>query len=183
MRWLLGLAALSGPVLPLMAQSRSFVSVGQAVRLRLPAGDGTFQPRFDGTIVGISGDTLTLRPKRGGGSRLYTPSFESQLMVLTEKRSALVRGGIIGGLAGVLAAGFVATLGGPDCNGDGVLCFIRRHNSARTAALLGGVGAAAGVIVGALSPQKTWTRAWLPEAPPGPVMEPARFRVGMSIRF
>ena len=182
MRWLLVLAALGGPALPLMAQSRSFVSVGQAVRLRIAAGDGTFLPRFDGTIVGMAGDTLMLRPKRGGGSRLYTPSFESQLLVLTEKRSAVLRGGVIGALAGVLTAGLVATVGGPACNGDGVLCFIRRNNSVRNAAILGGVGAVAGVLAGALNPQKTWTRAWLPEGLPGSATG-ARFNLGVAIAF
>lgn len=182
MRWLLALAALGGPALPLMAQSRSFVSVGQSVRLRIPAGDGTFMPRFDGTIVRIAGDTLTLRPKRGGGSRIYTPSFESQLLVLTSKRSAVARGSVIGALTGILAAGFVATLAKPACTGSGVLCFIRRNTSLRNAAILGGTGAVIGGLAGTLSPQKTWTRAWLPEAS-GSALEAAPFRLGWTIRF
>lgn len=181
MRWLLVLAALGGPALPLVAQSRSFVTVGSKVRLRIPAGDGTFLPRFDGTIERISGDTLTLRPKSGGGHRLYTPSNESQLLVVTAKRSAVARGATIGALTGILSAGFLVSLAPKECSGNSVLCFSRRHVAVRNAALLGGVGTVAGAIIGALNPQKTWTRAWMPEA--GPAIGASGMGLGVSIAF
>jgi hypothetical protein len=183
MRWLLVLAALGGPALPLVAQSRSFVTVGSKVRLRIPAGDGTFLPRFDGTIERISGDTLTLRPKTGGGHRLYTPSNENQLLVLTAKRSAVARGATIGALTGILAAGFLVSLAPKECSGNSVLCFSRRHVAVRNAALLGGVGIVAGAIIGAFSPLKTWTRAWMPEAGPSPAVGAGGLGLGLSIAF
>jgi hypothetical protein len=181
MRWLLVLAALGGPALRLSAQVGPPVNVGSKVRLRIPSGDGRFLPRFDGTVVGISGDTLTLRPKTGGGSRTYTPSYDNQLLVLTGQRSAVARGGVIGALTGVLAAGFVATLV-KACTGTGSGCFIRKNVNLRNALILGSAGAVIGGAMGALHPQQTWTRAWLPPGS-GHGAGAAGFRLGLSIRF
>jgi hypothetical protein len=183
MRSLLVLMALGGPALPLAAQPPPVVAVGSKIRLHLPAGDGTFLPRFDGTIVRISGDTLVLRPKQGGGSRLYTPSNDSQLLVLTGHRPSVARGATIGALVGVLTAGFVATLAGPACNGDGVLCYIRRHVSVRNAVVLGGAGMVMGATIGALKPRRIWTRAWLPESTAGFAVGAGGFGLGVSIPF
>jgi hypothetical protein len=183
MRWLLLLAAMSAPVLPLFAQTPPVVALGQKVRLRLPAGNGKYLPRFDGTIVGIAGDTLTLRPSVGGGSRLYGRSNESQLMVLTGHQPAVLRGATIGALIGVLSAGFVATLTGPSCTGNDVLCFIHRPVALRNAAVLGGVGLAAGAAIGALSPRKIWARAWLPRVEGTPGGGAGGFSLGVSIAF
>lgn len=168
MRLLLVLAALSGPALPLSAQAQPVVTVGSKVRLRIPAGHGRFLPRFDGTVVRISGDTLTLRPKSGGGSRLYTPSHESQLLVVTAQRSAAGRGTVIGALTGVLAAGFVATLASA-CTGsdNGGVCFIRRNTALRNTIILGGGGAGIGAMIGALRPRRTWARTWMPRLESG----------------
>lgn len=181
MRWLLVLAALGGPALPLVAQSGPPVSVGSKVRLRIPSGDGRFLPRFDGTVSGISGDTLTLEPRTGGGSRIYTPSYDNQLLVLTAERSAVMRGGVIGALTGVLTAGFVATLARA-CTGSSSLCFIRRNVNLRNALVLGGAGLLIGGGVGALHPQQTWTRAWMPQGAGVPGGD-AGFQLGVSIRF
>lgn len=183
MRWLFVLAALGGPALPLVAQPQPAVAVGSKVRLRIPAGNGRFLPRFDGTVVAVSGDTLTLRPKQGGGSRIYTPSNEDQLLVVTSQRSAVGRGAVIGTLTGVLAAGIVLTLQGPACTGSGVLCFIRRDTSLRNAIVLGGAGAMIGGVIGALSPQKTWTRAWMPPVEPVLSMGAAGLGMGVSVAF
>jgi hypothetical protein len=183
MRWLFVLAALGGPALPLVAQPQPTVAVGSKVRLRIPAANGRFLPRFDGTVVGVSGDTLTLRPKQGGGSRIYTPSYEDQLLVVTAQRSAVGRGVVIGALTGVLTAGIVLTLKGPACTGNGVLCFIRRDTNLRNAVVLGSAGALIGAAIGALSPQKTWTRAWMPPAQPVLSMGGGGLGMGMSVAF
>ena len=182
MRWLLVLAALGGPALPLIAQSGPAVAVGSKVRLRIPSGDGRFLPRFDGTVVGISGDSLTLKPKSGGGSRIYTPSYDHQLLVLTGQRSAVWRGGVIGALSGVLAAGFIATLA-KACNGTSSLCYIRKNVNLRNALVLGGAGLVIGGTMGALHPQQTWTRAWMPRGAGVPGTDAAAVRLGLSIRF
>lgn len=183
MRRLLVLAALGGPALPLVAQSPPVVALGSKVRLHIPAGNGKFLPRFDGTVTRISGDTLTLRPKTGGGSRLHTPSSQGQLTMLTSQRDATVKGAVIGGLTGVLAGGLVATLGGQVCNGSSVLCYSRRHVALRNASVLGAAGIVIGAAIGALSPQKTWSRVWMTEASAGLPSEPGRFRLGLSLAF
>jgi len=183
MRWLFVLAALGGPALPLVAQPQPTVTVGSQVRLRIPSGNGRFFPRFDGTVVAISGDTLTLRPKQGGGSRIYTPSNEDQLLVVTAQRSSVGRGAVIGTLTGVLTAGIVLTLRGPACTGSGVLCFIRRDTNLRNAIVLGGAGALIGAAIGALSPQKTWSRAWMPPAEPVMTLGAGGLGVGVSVPF
>lgn len=182
MRWLLVLAALGGPALPLRGQSPPSVTVGSKIRLRLSAGNGKFFPRFDGTVVGINGDTLTLRPRTGGGSRRYGRSTDHQLLMLTARTPVVAKGATIGALVGVMAAGFVATLGGQSCGGNGVICYSRRHLAVRNAAVLGGAGLLTGGVIGALSPRHTWTRVWLPTAGPASAMG-GGFQLGVSIFF
>ena len=179
MRRLLLLAALGGPALPLCAQS-PVVSPGSKVRLRMPLEDGRYAHRYDGTVERIAGDTLIIRPNEGGASRFYTPNKQTQLLVLTENHPSVGRGAVIGGLVGVMTAGFVATLA-KACTGSGVLCFQRRPVAVRNAAILGAGGAVIGATIGLIKPQRIWSRAWM--APEPRVMGGAGFGAGITISF
>jgi len=163
MRWILLLAALSGSAEWAAAQSAPLVTMGSRVRLRLLSPSGSHTKTFDGTVEAVAGDTLTLRPRVGGTTQLYTPALDIQLFVLSGSRSSIVRGGAIGGAIGMLAGGVWGVVRQQECTGDARnLCTNRKPLAFKEGIVVTLSGTVLGLVFGALDRREVWTRAWMP---------------------
>ncbi len=163
MRWILLLAALSGSAEWVAAQSAPLVTMGSRVRLRLLSPSGSHTKTFDGTVEAVAGDTLTLRPRVGGKTQLYTPALDIQLFVLSGSRSSIVRGGAIGGAIGMLAGGVWGIVRQQECTGDARnICINRKPLAFKEGIVVTLSGTVLGLVFGALDRREVWTRAWMP---------------------
>jgi hypothetical protein len=186
MRWILLLAALGGSAEWAAAQSAPLVTMGSRVRLRLLSPSGSHTPTFDGTVEAVAGDTLTLRPRAGGNTRLYTPALDIQLYVLSGSRSSILRGGAIGGAIGMLAGGLWGLVRQQECAGDTRnLCINRKPLAFKEGIVVTLSGAVLGLAFGALDRREVWTRAWMPvlETAPASFSEGPGLNLGFSFAF
>lgn len=143
---------------------------------------GALSSTFDGTVEAMAGDTLTMRPRAGGGrSQLYTPAPHAQLFVLTGHRSSITRGGAIGGVVGMLAGGVWGLARQQECSAvHGNLCVDRKSLALKEGIVLGVSGAFAGMVFGALDRREVWTRAWMLDVA---TAESSRGVRGMNVGF
>jgi hypothetical protein len=161
MRWIPTLAALGALAGPLAAQSSPPVARGARVRLRPMAPAGFFDREVEGTLEQLSGDTITIRPRGGGRSQVFTAASRGEFYVFAGRRPALVRGAVIGATFGLLAGGVVTAFAGEVCTGNEALCVNRRQVTLTSEVALAAVGAATGFVIGAFNPRDTWRRTRL----------------------
>lgn len=155
-RWIFVLAALTGLVPWLQAQT-GVAPPGSRIRIHVPASDGSYERGIEGTIVGMTGDTLTLRPRSGGPHRIIPAASTAQAFRYMGRRWHTARGAVIGGTVGLLVGGLVGAVAGKVCSDeDSVLCGQRRQVALKASLLVGAVGAATGVLIGTLTSDDVW---------------------------
>jgi hypothetical protein len=184
MRLLLPLCLLGGLLAPLAAQEEPRVGPGTRVRVRTLNQAGLLDRGFEGTIERRVGDTLVLQPKLGGPSKAFLPTSTAQLFVFTGKRSMLMRGAIIGTMAGLFAGGVVGMVAGRVCTNSDPLCPRRRQVVWQAGFILGSCGLATGLAIGALASHEHWTRSqeyWV--AHPVLSIGPQRMELGLAVAF
>lgn len=176
-RWLVGALMVCAVAEVAVAQPAPAVQPGSLVRIR----QAVRGPRIEGRVERVLGDTLVLEAAPGRLPRVVFPVRNQTVHVLTGKRSALGRGAVIGGVAGLVATGAIGAVAGQECVGNQYLCLQTRDVAMTRAFLLTLGGTAAGAVIGALSPRQIWTRA----GPAAPALDvgPRGAALGVSIRW
>jgi len=168
---------------PLLAQAPAELAFGTRVRVRSVSTRGHLDRGIEGTLERRTGDTLWVRPTKGGELAAYSASDRQQLFVYSGRASSAGKGAAYGAGIGALAGAAIGLAAGEDCSGDEWLCFDRG-----TLALAGGVGLGltgliGGVIVGALSSHEVWRRAIPSRVTPIALGAPNRVTFGLAVRF
>jgi hypothetical protein len=146
--------------LPSLATAqRDFVTIGSGTRVRVAIPDSARQgwgvPRelwLRGTVTGVSGDTMRIRIPSTGGvlaiARADMRRLDRSLGV--PSRGASAAQGLIGGAA-------FGALGGLLLSWTGIGEFDDR-SAGESSLIVGGIGAATGLMFGALQPVERWRR-------------------------
>lgn len=183
MRAFLLLASL-GSVAPLAGQVAPPLVQGARVRVRTLRDTGLLDRGVEGTVERLSGDTLILRPRSGGSPRVFLAGEESQLFVFAGHRSRILRGVVIGGIAGLVGGGLVAAASGEVCEGTSSLCFDRKVVGFKAGLILGACGAVSGIVIGAFASHEAWTRSSrLPSLRPAVTLGNRGVGLGLAATF
>jgi len=165
---------------PVHSQTAPPLSIGQRVWVRSPRASGGMNAGIKGTLEAVTGDSLLRLTGEQGQAVSVGLGAQSQLFIFAGRRSSAGHGAVIGGIAGALAGAVIGAVGGEDCSGDEYLCFNRGTTAVAGALVLGGIGVAGGLIVGALMPHDTWARAtW--SGPLRAVVTPSSHGIGLGL--
>jgi hypothetical protein len=180
MRRILVLVVLCGSATPLAGQADTLVAVGRRVRVRTMGESGELNRRVEGIVVRMVLDTLVLRLPGAQPLHPVATNQDTQYSMHTGRRSSLGKGAVIGATTGIVVGGAGFAIAGADCPVDQALCYHRRQTALAGGALIGALGAAVGLAIGAFTSHDVWTRAQRRSAL-------ALFRIpsgiGVSIRF
>jgi hypothetical protein len=160
-------SGLSSPSVTAAMQAKTSLHVGGKVRYKLDAPRANWR---EGELTGLDADTLRLVARDGGGRAVATPQIRA-LQVSSGLRSNAGRGAMIGGILGAtlgLGLGFAAS--SDSCTGFCPAPDIGAREVVAVTAILGGVGAGIGALIGATSRRDRWDevpRPWS-VAPAGP---------------
>jgi hypothetical protein len=180
MRRILVLVVLCGSATPLAGQADTLVAVGRRVRVRTMGESGELNRRVEGIVVRMVLDTLVLRLPGAQPLHPVATNQDTQYSMHTGRRSSLGKGAVIGATTGIVVGGAGFAIAGADCPVDQALCYHRRQTALAGGALIGALGAAVGLAIGAFTSHDVWTRAQrrstvaLIRIPSG---------IGVSIRF
>jgi len=168
----------------LAAQANPAADPERRVWVREMSSNGRYDRGVKGTLEGIAGDTLFIRPNTGAPLFSVAPREGRQIFFSNGRRSSAGRGALIGTGVGVVTGAIIGFAGGEDCSGGEWLCFDRGTMAAAGALVVGATGLVAGIIVGAFSSHEVWVPADGPvRARPVVGVTESGVRVGMSIRF
>jgi hypothetical protein len=143
------------------AQDRPTLPLATHIRYSVAPGDSSNEAQ----VVAQRGDSLWVRPLRSADTVLLTIPSLTRLEINRGRKGHPVRGAVIGLVSGAVAGAVLGAAIGSDCGPDpypGVHfgCIAPRDQAALVlAAYLGGAGAAAGAIVGALIRTDHWESA------------------------
>jgi hypothetical protein len=168
---------------PLLAQEPAELAVGTRVRVRSVTAPGKMNRGMEGRVERFGGDTLWVRPTKGGELTTYSPSDGQQLFVYSGRASSAGRGALLGAGAGALAGAAIGFAAGGDCGDEEWLCFDRGTTALLGGAGLGLTGLVGGLIVGALSSHEVWRRATLSRVTPIALGSPHGLTFGLAVRF
>lgn len=182
MRALVSLSMFCSASAPLMGQAPAELAEGARVRVRSVSTTGKLDRGIEGTLERRSGDTVWVRPTKGGELTAYSPSAR-QLFVYSGRASSAGRGALLGGGFGALAGAAIGFAAGRDCDGDEWLCFDRGTTALLGGAGLGLTGLVGGLIVGALSSHEVWRRAIPSRITPIALGAPNGVTFGLAVRF
>jgi hypothetical protein len=177
------LVVLNGIGGSLAAQSPPTGDLGRRVWVREMAENGKYNSGVKGTLQGMAGDTLFVRPANGAATFALAPREGRKLFYYSGQRSSVGRGALIGTGLGVASGAILGFASGEDCSGDEWLCFDRGTMAAAGALTLGAGGLVVGLIVGAMSPHEVWTSAEPARVRPVVATSSRGVNVGMSLRF
>ena len=180
MRRILVLAVLCGSAAPLAGQADTLVSVGRRVRVRTMGESGELNRRIEGIVVRISPDTLVLRLPGSQPLLAVATNQDTRYSMHTGRRSSLGKGAVIGAITGIVVGGAGFAIAGADCPVEQALCFHRRQTALAGGALIGALGAAVGLAIGAFTSHDVWTRA---ERRSGFALIQTRPGIGLAIWF
>jgi hypothetical protein len=180
MRRILVLAVLCGSAAPLAGQADTLVSVGRRVRVRTMGESGELNRRIEGIVVRMSPDTLVLRLPGSQPLHAVATDQDTQYSMHTGRRSSLGKGAVIGAITGIVVGGAGFAVAGADCPVEQALCFHRRQTALAGGALIGALGAAVGLAIGAFTSHDVWTPA---ERRSALVLIQTRSGIGLSIWF
>jgi hypothetical protein len=151
---------LCAPPVTAAMQAKTPLRAGGTVRYKLNA------PRADwrqGKLTGLDSDTLRLAGRSGGGHAVATPQIRT-LQLSSGRRSNTGRGAMIGGIVGAtLGLGLGIAASSENCTGFCPAPNIGAREVLAATAILGGVGAGIGALIGATSQRDRWVevpRPW-----------------------
>jgi len=169
---------------PVVGQSSTPLRLGQRVWIRPSTTSGTLEAGVKGTVEGMTGDSLRIRPTPGAPAVSVEVGPRTRLFLFTGRKSSTNRGAFIGGGIGVLVGAIIGYVAGDDCSTNATLCF-GSDVAAGTGAMGGGlVGAVGGAILGALSSHDTWARiGWNGAVHPVVAPSPRGLGLGVLLAF
>lgn len=180
MRRILVLAVLCGSAAPLAGQADTLVALGRRVRVRTMGEAGELNRRIEGIVVRMPPDTLVLQLPGSQPLHAVATDRDTQYSLHTGRRSSLGKGAVIGATTGIVVGGVGFALAGADCPVEQALCYHRRQTALAGGALIGALGAAVGLAIGAFTSHDVWTRA---ERRSALALIQTRSGIGLSIRF
>lgn len=141
---------------------------------------GELNRRVEGIVVRMAPDTLILRLVGAQPLRAVATNQDTHYSIHTGRRSSLGKGAVIGATTGIVVGGVGFAIAGQDCPVDQALCYHRRQTALAGSALIGALGAAVGLAIGAFSSHDVWTGAER-----GSALTLIRFPlgIGLSITF
>jgi hypothetical protein len=151
---------LCSPPVITATQANTALQVGSKVRYKLAAPRARWR---QGELTGLDSDSLRLVGEDRAGYSVATPRILA-LQVSSGRRSNTGRGAAIGGVIGAalgLGLGIAATT--DECTGFCPAPEIGAQEVVAAAAVLGGVGAGIGALIGATSKRDRWvevSRPW-----------------------
>lgn len=138
----------------------------------------------EGTIVRVSADSLTVRPLTGGATQVFSRMAGSYHQVAPTRRPYLMRGALIGGFSGVIAAGLYTMGRGRECADQADFCVERSKPAVNRGVAFGLAGVVAGITIARFTTKDRWT-SW----PAGSTASPAislgeqGLGLGVIVRF
>jgi hypothetical protein len=141
---------------------------------------GELNRRIEGIVVRMVPDTLVLRLPGAQPLHAVATNQDTQYSMHTGRHSSLGKGAAIGAITGIVIGGVGFAIAGQDCPAEEALCYHRRQTALAGSALIGAIGAAVGLAIGAFTSHDVWTPAQrrspfaLGRFPSG---------IGLSIRF
>ena len=180
MRRILVLAVLCASAAPLTGQADTLVAVGRRVRVRTMGESGALNRRIEGIVVRMPADSLILQLPGSQPLHAVATDQDTEYSMHTGRRSSLAKGAVIGGLTGIVVGGAGFALAGADCPVEQALCYHRRQTALAGGALIGALGAAVGLAIGAFTSHDVWTHA---ERRSALVLIQNRSGIGLSISF
>jgi hypothetical protein len=145
------------PTVAAAMQSNTALHLGGNVRYKLAV------PRSDwqqGKLTGLHSDTLRLVDKGGSGHTVAIRAIR-ELQVTSGQRSNTGRGAMIGGVIGaVLGLGLGVAASDAACTG--ICPEIGAQEVIGAAAILGGIGAGIGALIGSTSKRESWVEVSSP---------------------
>ena len=146
-----------GVTVPSLAQHPSRLVPGQKIRVRTMTDAGDLVRGAEGTIIRVSKDSLTLRPLAGGAPEVFAPIAGSYHQVAPRRRPYLVRGTLIGGFSGLIAAGMFTLGRGRECNDQADFCVQRAKPAINRGVAFGVSGVLAGIVIARFTTHDRWT--------------------------
>ena len=156
---ILVVAVLGGWATPLAGQADTLVTVGRRVRVRTMGEAGELNRRIEGIVVRMSPDTLVLQLPGSQPLEAVATNQDTQYSMHTGRKSSLGKGMVIGATTGIVVGGAGFAIAGADCPVEQALCYHRRQTALAGGALIGALGAAVGLVIGAFTSHDVWTRA------------------------
>jgi hypothetical protein len=141
---------------------------------------GELNRSIEGIVVRLVPDTLVLRLPGAQPLQAIATNQDTRYSMHTGRHSSLGKGAVIGATAGIVIGGVGFAIAGQDCPVEEALCYHRRQTALAGSALIGAIGAAVGLAIGAFTSHDVWTRAQrrstlaLSRIPSG---------IGVSVRF
>jgi hypothetical protein len=157
MRGFLIAGLMCGVTVPSLAQHPRRLLPGQKIRVRTMTDAGDLVRGAEGTILRVSKDSLTVRPLTGGAPEVFAPTAGSYHLVAPERRPYLVRGTLIGGFSGLIAAGLFTVGRGRECAEQADFCIQRTKPAINRGIALGVGGALAGIIIARFTTHDRWS--------------------------
>lgn len=177
----LTLVASFGTAQRLAGQAERVVVRGSVVRFAGPA-DGA---AVEGTVVRIWGDTLTVRPRDGGGVAVVPVSPDRPVLLFTGRRASFGRGAVVGGVVGIIIGGLAGVAAGRECRSGDFLCANREHHAIERGLILVGAGVVIGGTMAVLTRKERWTRIERVARPAGGALTwglgPAQGGAGLAV--
>jgi hypothetical protein len=141
---------------------------------------GDLNRSIEGIVVRMPPDTLVLRLPGSQPLHSVATNRDTEYSMHTGRRSSLGKGMVIGAITGIVVGGVGFALAGADCPPEQALCFHRRQSALAGGALIGALGAAVGLAIGAFTSHDVWTRA---ERRSALALIQTRSGIGLAIRF
>ena len=141
---------------------------------------GELNRRIEGIVVRMPPDTVVLQLPGSQPLHALATDQDTQYSLHTGRRSSLGKGAVIGATTGIVVGGVGFALAGADCPVEQALCYHRRQTALAGGALIGALGAAVGLAIGAFTSHDVWTRA---ERRSALALIQTRSGIGLSIRF
>lgn len=176
------LALLIGLPNALTAQAAGPVHEGDRVRVRYGSERGVFR------VVQLEAEGLVLR-RSEASEPMHLPYDRVRELEIDRgprsRGSGALRGLLWGGLGGVVGGGVIGFVSGDDECDPGSWCileFTAGEKAAIGAVMLGGIGGASGIVIGALLPGRHWESVAVPievgaePSPSGGLVLRVRFR-------
>ena len=180
MRRILVLAVLCGSAAPLAGQADTLVAVGRRVRVRTMGESGELNRRIEGVVVRMVPDTLVLQLAGSQPLHAVATNQDTRYSMHVGRQSSLAKGAVIGAVTGIVVGGAGFAIAGADCPTEQALCYHRRQTALAGGALIGAIGAAVGLAIGAFTSHDVWTQA---ERRSALAVIKTPTEIGLSIRF